>query len=70
MDWDYLHSVKGKGKCKVVPVLNYAPRREDVLGKWRYSYMNSWTRQEMEVSGQIHAPAVLPPGKEPQVPTG
>jgi len=24
----------------------------------------------MEVSGQLHAPAALPPGKEPPVPTG
>jgi hypothetical protein len=24
----------------------------------------------MEVSGQLHAPAALPPGKEPLVPTG
>jgi hypothetical protein len=24
----------------------------------------------MEVSGQLHAPAALPPGKDPLVPTG
>jgi len=24
----------------------------------------------MEVSGQLHVPATLPPGKEPLVPTG
>jgi hypothetical protein len=24
----------------------------------------------LEVSGQLHAPAALPPGKEPQVPIG
>jgi len=24
----------------------------------------------MEVSGQLHAPAAVPPGKEPLVPTG
>jgi len=27
---------KVKGKGKVAPVLNYAPRDKDVLGKWRY----------------------------------
>jgi hypothetical protein len=27
-------------------------------------------RHYMEVSGQLHAPAVLPPGKEPLVPIG
>jgi hypothetical protein len=27
-------------------------------------------RQYLEVSGQLHAPAALPPGKEPQVPIG
>jgi hypothetical protein len=27
----------GKGKGKVVPVLNEAPYREDILGEWRYS---------------------------------
>jgi len=28
---------------EVVPVLNKAPRHEDILGKWRYSSMNSLT---------------------------
>jgi hypothetical protein len=27
-------------------------------------------RHYMEVSGQLHAPAALPPGKEPLVPIG
>jgi hypothetical protein len=30
----------------------------------------SWTRYQMEVSGQLHAPAALPQGKEPLVPIG
>jgi len=25
---------KGKGKCKVVPVVNYAPPYEGELGEW------------------------------------
>jgi hypothetical protein len=33
--------IEGKGKGKAVPVLNYAPRHEDVLGEWRYSSMHS-----------------------------
>jgi hypothetical protein len=32
-----------KGKGKVVPVLNQAPRHEDVLGEWRYSSTHSLT---------------------------
>jgi hypothetical protein len=27
-----------------------------------------WPRHYMAVSGQLHAPAALPPGKEPPVP--
>jgi hypothetical protein len=37
------NKVKVKGKGKVVPVLKYAPRHEDVLGEWRYSSMHSLT---------------------------
>jgi hypothetical protein len=29
------------GKGKVVSVLNYAPRHEDILGEWRYSSTHS-----------------------------
>jgi hypothetical protein len=54
-----------KGK---VPVLNYAPRNEDVLEEWRYSSTDSWPRHSMEESGQLHAPAALPLGKESPVP--
>jgi hypothetical protein len=32
-----------KGKGKVVPVLNKAPRQEDVLEEWRYSATHSLT---------------------------
>jgi hypothetical protein len=35
MNDDY-EDVKGKGKGKVVPVLNEAPRHEGVLGEWMY----------------------------------
>jgi hypothetical protein len=31
-------------------------------GEWRYSSI-AWPRQQMEVSGQRHAPAALPPGE-------
>jgi hypothetical protein len=33
--------------------------------KWSYSSTHSWTRHWKEVSGQLHAPAALPPGKSP-----
>jgi hypothetical protein len=35
--------VKGKGKDKIIPVLNYAPRREGVLGERTYSSTYSLT---------------------------
>jgi hypothetical protein len=46
---------------------NWAPRHEDVLGEWRYNSTHSWSRHYMEVSGQFHTPAALPPEKEPLV---
>jgi hypothetical protein len=55
-------------KGKVVPVLlNWAQSYEGVLGEWRYSSTNSLT-SVLDGSGQLHAPAALPPGKEPLVP--
>jgi len=48
-----------KGKSKVVPVLNWAPRHEDVLRiRGIASHILSPWRQ-MVVSGQRHAPAAL-----------
>jgi hypothetical protein len=35
---------KGKGKGKAVPVFNWAPRHEGVLGEWRYSSTHSLRR--------------------------
>jgi hypothetical protein len=40
------------------------------MGEWMYRFIFSWPRHWLEVSGQLHAPAALPPGKEPRVPTG
>jgi hypothetical protein len=51
-------------------VLNSVPRHEGVLGEWRYNSTQSWTRHQIEVSDQVHAPDVLPPGKETLVPNG
>jgi hypothetical protein len=31
---------------------------------------HSWLRHQMEVSGQLHDPAALTPGKSPSVPIG
>jgi hypothetical protein len=33
-------------------------------------FHHSWPRYQMEVSGQLHTPAALPPGKEPPAPIG
>jgi hypothetical protein len=41
---------------------------EDVFGGWRYSATHSGPRHRKEVSGQLHVPAALLPGKEPLVP--
>jgi hypothetical protein len=57
-------TITTKGKGRFVPVLNSAPRHENVLGEWRYSSTESQSRGQTEVSGgQIHAPVALPPGK-------
>jgi hypothetical protein len=37
---------------------------------WRYSSTHFWPRQYKEVSGQLHAPAALPPGNKPSVSVG
>jgi hypothetical protein len=39
------------------------------MREWMYKSTFSWPRHQLEVSGQLHAPAaVLSPGKEPPVP--
>jgi hypothetical protein len=53
--------LRDKGKGKVVPVLNQAPRHEDVLREWRYRFTYSLT-SELDGGGQFRAPAALPPG--------
>jgi len=37
----YFKILIAKDKGKIVPVLNQAPRREDVLREWRYSSAHS-----------------------------
>jgi hypothetical protein len=62
-----LHGVKGE----VVPVLNQLctmPWRR--MGVWEYRSIYSWPWHWLEVSGQFHALAALPLGKESLVPTG
>jgi hypothetical protein len=34
------------------------------MGEWRYEYTHSWLRPSTDVSGQLHAPAALPPGTQ------
>jgi hypothetical protein len=43
---------------------------ESIMGKWRYSSTHSLTSALDGVSGELHAPAALHPGKEAMVPTG
>jgi hypothetical protein len=40
------------------------------MGEWMYRSTFSWPRHKLEVSGQLHAPAALPPGKQPPVSIG
>jgi hypothetical protein len=50
-------------------VLNYLrtkPWRR--MGEWKYRSTFSWPRHQLEVSGQLDAPAALPPGKRPLYP--
>jgi hypothetical protein len=35
------------------------------MREWMYRSTFSWPRHKLEVSGQLHAPAALPPGKSP-----
>jgi hypothetical protein len=35
------------------------------MGEWMYRPIFSWHVHELEVSGQLHAPAALPPAEEP-----
>jgi hypothetical protein len=52
---------------KAVPVLfffNWASRHEGVLGEWGIAPIILWPRYLMEVSGQLHTPVALSPGKK------
>jgi hypothetical protein len=59
-----------KVKVKLSLCFNWAPRHEGVLGSGGTAPRTLWPRQWMEVNSQIHAPAALPPGKEPLVHIG
>jgi hypothetical protein len=57
-------SVKAGGQL----YLFTTPRRR--TGEWMYSSTHSLTSVLMEVNDQLHAPAALPPGKQPLVRIG
>jgi hypothetical protein len=58
-------------KGKIVPMLfNWALHLEGVLGSGGIAPRILWPRHYMDVSGQIHAPAALPPGQGRLVPVG
>jgi len=60
------------GKVKVVPVIFLTEHyvMKEYLEEWRYSSTHSLALALGGVSGQLHAPPALPPGKEPLVPIG
>jgi hypothetical protein len=60
--------IKAVIKVKLSLCFNWAPRREGALGSERNAPLILWPRHEMEVSGQLYAPAALLAGKEPLVP--
>jgi len=51
-------------------MFNEAPGHEDIWGSGCIDPRILWPRHWMEVSGQLHAPGALSPGKEPLVPIG
>jgi hypothetical protein len=63
-----------KCKGKVVPLLLFLTEEHHAVkaywGSEGIDPLILLPRQQMEVSGQLHAPAALPPGKEPLVPIG
>jgi hypothetical protein len=62
------HLIFIKVKVKLSLCFNWAPHHEDVLGSGGIAPLILWPRHYMEVGDQFHAPAALPPGKEPLVP--
>jgi hypothetical protein len=63
------HKSLSSSPRKVVPVLNILStthwRR---MKEWVYRSTFSWPRHQLEVSGQLQAPAALPRGKAPGTP--
>jgi hypothetical protein len=66
--WDgreHMHSLQVDRKFTFLSVnifqLSTTPWRR--IGEWSYSSIHSFPLHWMEVSGQLHAPTVLPPGK-------
>jgi hypothetical protein len=55
-------------KVKLSPgLINYAPRHENLWGN--EGAVPLFLTSVLAGGGQLHAPATLPPGKEPPVPT-
>jgi hypothetical protein len=46
----------------------WAPPHDGVLRSGGIAPLIIWPRHQIEVTGRLHAPAALPPGKEPPVP--
>jgi hypothetical protein len=74
----YVHNIPALGpilghlkqKQALTLSFNWAPHHEGLIGSGGIALLILWPRHWMEVSGQIHVSAPLPPGKEPLVPIG
>jgi hypothetical protein len=70
MCYMYVMSDVLKLKVKLSQCFNWEPRHEGVLGSGGIAPHILWPRHWMVVSGQLHGPVALPPGKETLVPIG
>lgn len=67
LDWNFISNNRLKNVKLFLYIIIYLSIMPwGHVGEWR----NSWFWHWMEVSGQLHAAAALPPGIEPPVPTG
>jgi hypothetical protein len=59
------HMLRNSLPANALQCCNWASRHEGVLGYGGIAPLILWPRHWIEVSGQLHAPAALLPGKEP-----
>jgi hypothetical protein len=59
----------GVNCCKIVSVINHACT-QIICEDWLYGFKHFKHRHYTMISGQLHAPSTLPPGKESPVSVG